>query len=675
MAKYEPIVVFKDGATSSQLMLLHSRRSTGVAITEEVARAAINGFPLMSMHQREMARGEKAWGTDDCDIYFTWQEQQQLTGQGIFADTAYFKVRVSAVRPHANGLLALPDADRKCISQWFAPYKPSIIVHGQERTTTLNCMPVLDVEVKTQNIPVRDVWDAIKRLNSQAGPSGFTELASGACMELVNIDFTQNLLGTVKPTLPEERYPIFDGTYVAKDNAHYVGFSCITWTPARGSMQDEYARYTVRDLDGSIKVVRLKIDGVEIKVYAKFLYHLITVGAQTTTGNNMQSLAWSTHNNINGSMRNPNFHKYGHSREELRFPKASLPDTLEGVEKFMEITYDQLLNRQLLYQESFLETLDWVFGPNNSLQVGIMQKRIGQQGRYNVAICRNFNSYTYRAQTEFLLDCSKEEGIHFLYATKLALVPMYAYFEKPDWYGKYAMLKIGDTPTLPNLSYLRPSKYSVNHCRAKWSQTTLEEVGLAGGPFQISDKPAELPKLNPFPSVLEKTEDQPDFTTKSDYTKKKKEWVSQVLKPLKAERLAELKKAPDARSRLKARAFSTAPESARVVGYRLSKFGNWEIIVEKGEGGFNCFYANTKTAEQCKDLFSRGIHPTAAGYPIWFYRGERTGTYNGNPVFKNARIVLGDSAEACANNPDMQKFEVIFWEEDHYDRCRGLLIN
>jgi hypothetical protein len=652
------------GLSLQQFAKLERQRGTAGQLVNDVARIAINDFSSSSLHFREEARAERPMADPHL---LSMEECIKTTQLGLFFDT----VRVIALTSSGetnpvNDLAAIPDETRKWIANLFAPHKVSIGYVGQIEGMAVNGKCAIELDIKSQNLPFDFCYEVLTRLNNQ--PNGWLSLPNGDKVGLHNADTTLPIPFATKPTLPSERKDIFDGTFEAKRNAKYVGYMCLTYTAKEERRGQKYIRYVAQDLDGLSKEVVLQLNALEIKLYDKTEFHHITTSAYTTTGNNRQQLAYSTHDNINSAHHSPIFQENGHSRIECRWPGDKWP-SMEAIYETHRQAYKELIPTYC-YRESFLERMEWIYDKDSAVQVALIQHKIGCPGYYNVAVTFAHNSYTFRANTEHLTGATSEEVKHFLTATKLKDVTMFVYVERPDMVGLYNRVTIGNTDNKPNLEYLAPKKYTNDRCRAKWAQEKAENVGLASGPFQITPYPFKFSEEQLLKFLSDGTGHQPNLQTKKSRQKEAAMWVRDKLIPAIKERQTRLSKEYNIRG-YKALPISEAPDTARVCGAGKTQKGYVVILLENKKGTVNLYFANAKIKEQVIQLAQSKAY---LQYPIQFYKGEQTGTYNKNPVFSHAELVHGDSEKACNSRRELQEWELLFWDKDNFDKYRHIKI-
>lgn len=651
--------------TPTQMAKLERQRASANILAQDVARVAINDFYNSSLHFREEARSERSMRLphiNDLDSCIA------ATGQGLFFDTLRLVVLTDSgeINP-LNELAALPKETRQWISKMFAPHRVSVGIVGQLPGFAVDGKYALEVDVKTQNVPFDLAYDAISALIGRT--NGWMALPNGDKIGFHNADLTVNVPFATKPTLPADRGDIFGGMFEAKNNAKYVGYMCLTYTAKDVFRGQRYIRYVATDLDGQQRDVVLTLCNFDIKLYDKTQFHHITTSAYTTIGNNRRQLAASEHDNIHAAHHTPIFQQNGFSRLELRFDSEGFPKTKEDAYSVMSECFSEMVPK-FCYREGFLERMEWLYDKNNAVQVALIQNKVGEPDRYNVAVVFLFNSYTFRANTEHIVGATKEQVKHFLTSTKIASIPMYVYVEQAGHVGIYTRSLVGATENKPNLEFLPPEKYTRNSCRAAWAQEKAEDVGLASGPFQITNRPFVFTEEQILVLRSDGSNKQPNLSTQAQRQKEAKQWVRDILIPAQKEKRAKLASAANI-AEYKALPMSEAPETARLCGAGKTRKGFLVLALENSRGTINLYFVNKKLEEEIRGLIQSKLFTQ---YPIQFYKGRQTGTYKGNPVYNEATLVHGNSEKACNAHKELQEWELLFWDKDNFDKYRHIKI-
>jgi len=660
----------------SELAKALVEKSKAQSLRDVVAKACLtakNSHRNSSVHMRQESRSYKSRVEAP---YPTWESLPKRYVENIFIDTMVFHVSVDETEvPVAhNGLVGLPTTVRRELATML-PAHASITVHKQVHYKGQGAKAyqhgkkiTLSVVVKSQNFPVSDAWAFLQRWQD----AEWVKLPGGAYISLLNFDFTINFPGAVFPTATEEREPIMSGSQYRepKDNIHYNGHQCITWCiPTDPEKQVAYARTEQQELDTNRKyktMLRLAKD-IEIKLYDKFVFLLSTTSVEAPSGNNLPSLGWSTHSNLAWAVRDAGIQEHGWGRLELRVPRDCMPKSLDNLLEFMALAYEEVV--PYCHSESLVDTLRWWYD-EKATQVALV-RWTGMD--WNAAIVRSFNTYTGKYQVESLGNATRQEVEHFLLCSKIAHMGLVVYWEHTYSANNYECFEVGATETLPNLEYLRPSKYDRNSCRSKWCKATLEEVGLVNGPFQISSKPT---KTEETLKLIGGSNKQPDLTSVKQAQKQKREWVALVkqdAKTIREQIIAQCDgvdwKALTNSATGKAHKFSDAPSTGLVVGCRVNRKGNAEFALANNSGKISYYRANAALESQVRQLAKTQLYRT---HPTQFYKGRLSETWDKDgkvlPIYGESRIVVAMSENDCKNNPELQAYEIIFWDTNDFDK-------
>jgi hypothetical protein len=654
---------------SSEVLAILDAASPTLRKTVDKARLAFkNGHGSSSVHFLQIARSYTARKAAPCKTFDGLAMQYKSR---IFVDTLYLKLAVSRIEKTENGKIKLPKEDREAL-QKLLPEHCSIqmVDHlsstkkGQSQNNLYNNNPILILSVKSQNLALEEIWPIIESFGKKA----WQQLSTGAYVGIWNFDVTLNFPGAVFPTVGTERKPIrvLGEKYVPFSNEQYNGFQCITWgQPDNGEWYD---RYEAADYEeGGKTKARLKNPKrPQVKLYDKLVYILSTTSVLDKVSNNWGTLGWSAHQNIQVALRDSGIQTHGFGRLEIRFPGEQIPKSLEEVYDWMRASYNEVVP-DYCHSETFLETLDWWFGKAVE-QVAVVQK---VDWGWNASIVRTGNTLTDKYNSESGWFAKREDVEYFLLCSKIAHMGLVIYWEEERIRHQYRQYYVGPTEVKPNLAFLDPAKYYVSGTRSKWAKSTLEEVGLAGGPFQITHRPI---KADEKLKLLVHTDKQPDFTTTKQYERKMSDWVKR-LKVGQRNMLAELQAyCGSVDWAEKVQAFAKTPKEGQLVGIRKGQRG-WQFALLNRKGGTTTYQSNTALDSQMEELYKSKVYTKV---PVYFSKGELSRTWQKDgkelEVYTDAHFVVPTNKDECAKYEPIRGQELLLWTRADYEECKGIKI-
>lgn len=654
---------------NSEVLAILDAASPTLRKTVDKARLAFkNGHGSSSVHFRQIARSYRA---RKAAPYKTFDGLAMLYKSRIFVDTLYIKLAVSRIEKTENGKVQLPKEDRAAL-QKLLPAHCSIQIasqlssckKGQSQNNLYNNKPILILSVKSQNLALEEIWPIIESF----GGKPWQLLSTGAYAGIWNFDVTLNFPGAVFPVAGTERKPIrmLGQQYVPFSNDHYNGLQCITWGQSdKGEWYDRYEAFDYEE--GSTTKARLRNPKhPQVKLYDKLVYILSTTSVLDKVSNNWVTLGWAAHQNIQAALRDSGVQAHGFGRLEIRFPGDQIPESLGEVYDWMRAAYNEVVP-DYCHSETFLETLDWWFSKTAD-QVAVVQK---VDYGWNASIVRTGNTLTDKYNSESGWFAKREDVEYFLLCSKIAHMGLVVYWEEENIRHQYRQYYVGQTGVKPNLAFLDPAKYYVSGTRSRWAKSTVEEVGLAGGPFQITHRPI---KTDEKLKLLVHTDKQPDFTTTKQYERKMSDWVKR-LKVAQRNMLAELLAYCEAVDWTeKVQAFSKAPKEGQLIGIRKGQRG-WQFALLNRKGGATTYQSNTALDKQMEELHKTQIYTKV---PVYFSKGELSRTWQKGSkeleVYADARFVVPANKDECAKYEPIRGQELLLWTRADYEECKDIKI-
>jgi len=637
--------------------------------------AAKNSHPSSSVHHRQIVRASKPMAPAP---YPTWDSLPQKFKDATFFDTVYVEVALAQGSLAANGLLGPTVEERKAVTSTF----PKTAVHAsltvqKQKVDKKNPgnsfykgMRICVMAIKTHDWDFEEVLEFINPLKDLAkAGTRWMELPGGhGYICLLNYDITLNFPGAVRPTEKHMREDIFVDNpaerRVPKDNIKYNGLQCITWARPNNFSGKLYARTEGEDLDGVWGQAVIRTDKeYEVKVYDKVGYTLSTTSVEAPSGNNLTTLAYSSHWNIRWGLRQPEIQLHGFGRMEPRCTPFNDYETKEDYLKFMGQCYEEVI--PYCHSEPIAETLKWWYDPK-ATQVALARFN---GINYNVAIVRTWNSYTNKYQVESIADVSWEEVKHFLLCTKLAHMGLVLYVESQETKNHYRRYTVGETKTKPNLSYLRKDRYTLHGCRAKWANVNPAEVPFLEGFFELSKTYIRTEETLPIEGPDGK---QPDLKTLAQGKRELSDFKAFV----KVECVKIRARFDEYRLKLdwkkQTLPFSDAPATGLLVGVRVNRKGGVEFALLNREGNVSNYRANTALEQQLRSLAATKDYTK---HPIQFYKGTLSRMWaKGSKeleVYAESYLVIGSTEDACCRDENLEKYQILHWDNNDIDRYRN----